>query len=240
MRGDEVEDRIGWLTSEKLIQVAIHPEYGAWEKLYRDLSDGRFWELTFPHGEMQGGGPKQLQFIPRDEAVDKYQVARFEFGRAPRTLRLRKAPLRALGSRFPLDRSRGPSSEGHLPESLLGRVELGLGDEVYAGPVGCSERTADGCGVDVLDRCTEACTAHGSFTEGEEEVERGIHGPLFAQESDPDVEGPMRIEPCMDGSCRHGGEGPRLPCPAQRTDHREKEEGRRWRPLFTSLGSTNP
>jgi hypothetical protein len=83
-------------------------------------------------------------------------------------------------------------------------VELGFGDEWYAGPVGCGERTADGCGVDVLERCTEACAAHGSFTEGEEEVERGIHGPLFAQESDPDVEGPMRIEPCMDGSCRHG------------------------------------
>jgi hypothetical protein len=82
-------------------------------------------------------------------------------------------------------------------------VELGLGDEVYAGPVGCGERTADGCGVDVLERCTEACAAHGSFTEGEEEVERGIHGPLFAQESDPDVEGPMSTEPGMDGSCRH-------------------------------------
>jgi hypothetical protein len=51
MRGDAVEDRIGWLTSEKLVQVAIHPEYGAWEILYRDPGDGRFWELTFPHGE---------------------------------------------------------------------------------------------------------------------------------------------------------------------------------------------
>jgi hypothetical protein len=74
MRGDAVEDRIGWLTSEKLVQVAIHPVYGAWEILYRDPSDGRFWELTFPHGEMQGGGPTQLQVISRDVAVDKYQV----------------------------------------------------------------------------------------------------------------------------------------------------------------------
>jgi hypothetical protein len=82
-------------------------------------------------------------------------------------------------------------------------VELGFGAEWYAGPVGCGERTADGCGVDVLECCTEACTAHGSITEGEKEVERGIHGPLFAQESDPDVEGPMSTEPGMDGSCRH-------------------------------------
>jgi hypothetical protein len=74
MRGDAVEDRIGWLTSEKLVQIAIHPEYGAWEILYRDPRDGRFWELTFPHGEMQGGGPQQLQVIPSDVAVDKYQV----------------------------------------------------------------------------------------------------------------------------------------------------------------------
>lgn len=74
MCGDAVEDRIGWLTSEQLVQVAIHPVYGAWEILYRDPTDGRLWELTFPHGDMQGGGPKQLQVIPRDKAIGKYQV----------------------------------------------------------------------------------------------------------------------------------------------------------------------
>lgn len=74
MRGDSVEDRIVWLTSEKLVQVAIHPEYGAWEILYRDPTDDRFWELTYPQGEMQGGGPKRLHALALEEATAKYRL----------------------------------------------------------------------------------------------------------------------------------------------------------------------
>ncbi len=74
MRGDAVEDRIGWLTSEKLVRVASHPEYGAWEILYRDPIDGRYWELTYPQGEMQGGGPKRLQVLDLGAASKKYRV----------------------------------------------------------------------------------------------------------------------------------------------------------------------
>ncbi len=74
MRGDVAEDRIGWLISKQLVQIAIHPEYGVWEILYRDPSDGRLWELTYPQGGMQGGGPKRLQVIGGEGAGAKYQV----------------------------------------------------------------------------------------------------------------------------------------------------------------------
>lgn len=74
MRGDAVEDRIDWLTSEQLVQVAVHPEHGAWEILYHDPTDGRFWELTYPQGEMQGGGPKRLHVLALDEASVKYRL----------------------------------------------------------------------------------------------------------------------------------------------------------------------
>ena len=47
---------------------------GGWETLYRDRRDGRFWELFYPQGEMQGGGPESLQFIDSAEAAHKYGV----------------------------------------------------------------------------------------------------------------------------------------------------------------------
>lgn len=74
MRGDAVEERIDWLTSEQLVQIAIHPEYGAWERLFRDPSDGRYWELTHPQSGMQGGGPKQLRVLALQAASAKYRM----------------------------------------------------------------------------------------------------------------------------------------------------------------------
>ncbi|MFN8351885.1 MAG: Imm27 family immunity protein [Flavobacteriales bacterium] len=74
MRGDALENRIGWLTSEMLVQVANHPEYGTWEILYRDPTDGRYWELTYPQSGMQGGGPKQLRVLALQEASAKYRM----------------------------------------------------------------------------------------------------------------------------------------------------------------------
>lgn len=74
MHGDAVEDRIGWLTTEQLVEVAIHPDYGAWEILYRDPTDGRYWELTYPQGGMQGGGAKRLHVLALEEASAKYRI----------------------------------------------------------------------------------------------------------------------------------------------------------------------
>jgi hypothetical protein len=40
-----------------------------WNILYRDPSDGRYWELIFPHSELQGGGPPTLCQISQEDRV---------------------------------------------------------------------------------------------------------------------------------------------------------------------------
>jgi Immunity protein 27 len=70
---DATEQRIEWLTTQKLEWLASDPS--GWETLYRDPRDGRLWELTYPQGEMQGGGPRRLHVISRDEVAAKYSHA---------------------------------------------------------------------------------------------------------------------------------------------------------------------
>jgi hypothetical protein len=55
----DVWDRIEWLRTEVLELVGIE-KVGGWEKLYRDPEDGRYWFLTYPFSELQGGGPPSL------------------------------------------------------------------------------------------------------------------------------------------------------------------------------------
>lgn len=74
MHRDRVCERIEVLTSQVLEQVAVSKPYGAWETLFRDPSDGRLWERTYPQGELQGGGPPRLAVITPEEASRKYGV----------------------------------------------------------------------------------------------------------------------------------------------------------------------
>jgi hypothetical protein len=53
--GDETCRRIERLIKKHLVELG-RDRFG-WEVLYRDPNDGRFWELTYPHGEMHSGGP---------------------------------------------------------------------------------------------------------------------------------------------------------------------------------------
>lgn len=69
--GDANEQRIEWLTTQKLEGIAN--DSSGWGTLYRDPRDGRLWELTYPQGEMQGGGPRRLHVLSRDEAAAKYK-----------------------------------------------------------------------------------------------------------------------------------------------------------------------
>lgn len=62
-----VWDRINWLTGQVLVLVGIERSSG-WEKLYRDPADGRYWLLTYPFGELQGGGPPTLICKPISES----------------------------------------------------------------------------------------------------------------------------------------------------------------------------
>jgi len=71
---DENELRIEWLTKNVLEEIAT--DRSGWGRLYRDPSDGRLWERTFPNGSMQGGGPKKLWNINREEAQEKYTFAK--------------------------------------------------------------------------------------------------------------------------------------------------------------------
>jgi hypothetical protein len=72
MRGDAICERIKWLIEKHFQKNRDSPTSGCWEILYRDPDDGRYWERTYPQGEMHGGGPPQLRFLTDHEAKDKY------------------------------------------------------------------------------------------------------------------------------------------------------------------------
>jgi hypothetical protein len=46
---------------------------GGWARLYRDSDGSVFWELTYPQGEMQSGGPPRLESYSRDEVRARYR-----------------------------------------------------------------------------------------------------------------------------------------------------------------------
>ncbi|MGA2852135.1 MAG: Imm27 family immunity protein [Terracidiphilus sp.] len=72
MTEDETSHRIHLLVQEELRCIATAAD--GWEKLYRDPLDGRLWELTYPNGEMQGGGPPTLVLIGPGKALEKYKI----------------------------------------------------------------------------------------------------------------------------------------------------------------------
>ena len=69
---DAVCERIKWLTSHYLKKVATSKQWGAWETLFQDPADGRYWEQTYPQGEMHGGGPPALKCLSQEQAKAKY------------------------------------------------------------------------------------------------------------------------------------------------------------------------
>jgi hypothetical protein len=72
MRGDAVSERIKWLIKNELKKLSVTS--GGWETLYVDPSDGRYWEQTYPRGEMHGGGPAKLIMLSPEQAKIKYQI----------------------------------------------------------------------------------------------------------------------------------------------------------------------
>jgi hypothetical protein len=69
---DEVCIRIRALIESELLRIANSKD--GWEVLYKDSSDGRYWELTYPRGEMQGGGPIALIVASEPMLQGKYGV----------------------------------------------------------------------------------------------------------------------------------------------------------------------
>jgi len=62
--------RIGELTSTHLKEVGRSED--GWASLYKDPGDGRFWELTYPQGELHGGGPPRLALVSATDAARRY------------------------------------------------------------------------------------------------------------------------------------------------------------------------
>ena len=63
---DATEIRVGQLIERYLQKIAMSS--AGWCVLYRDVSDGRYWQLTYPQGEMRGRGPRRLTAINSDVA----------------------------------------------------------------------------------------------------------------------------------------------------------------------------
>jgi hypothetical protein len=72
LHNDEVALRIDWLIHNYLKKLAS--DTTGWYVLYEDPNDKRFWELTYPHSELQGGGPPSLKQISIEEARQKYSL----------------------------------------------------------------------------------------------------------------------------------------------------------------------
>ncbi len=69
---DETCRRIESLVTSHLVELARTAD--GWSALYKDPSDGRLWEHTYPHSEMHGGGPPTLECITPIQAKTAYGV----------------------------------------------------------------------------------------------------------------------------------------------------------------------
>jgi hypothetical protein len=67
---DDVCKRILALTKSHLLEVGR--DASGWNTLYRDPTDGRYWELVYPQSEIHGGGPPELRCLTTNEAREKY------------------------------------------------------------------------------------------------------------------------------------------------------------------------
>src|SRR5260221_14466140 len=71
-RADSTCERIQWLTAQHLRHIATSKQWGAWETLFQDPDDRRYWERTYPQSELHGGGPPTVRYLSKDEVRQKY------------------------------------------------------------------------------------------------------------------------------------------------------------------------
>jgi hypothetical protein len=70
--GDDNCNRIDLLRASYLKYISA--DKSGWRKLYQDPEDGRYWQLNFEHGEMQGGGPPSLLCLSELEIKELYNL----------------------------------------------------------------------------------------------------------------------------------------------------------------------
>lgn len=56
------------LISNELTEVAVSDN--GWRKLFRHRKTGCFWELSYPHSELPGGGPRRLRELVSASLTD--------------------------------------------------------------------------------------------------------------------------------------------------------------------------
>lgn len=71
IQGDEIEQQIERMLHEQLTHVVSTAD--GWTQLFVDKATGQHWELTFPQGHLQGGGPRTLTAVTLDQSQGKYQ-----------------------------------------------------------------------------------------------------------------------------------------------------------------------
>jgi hypothetical protein len=64
--------RIHWLVNDYLVK--IRADYTGWRTLYLDPGDNRLWELFYPKGEMENGGPPSLRCLSEKEALRQFPL----------------------------------------------------------------------------------------------------------------------------------------------------------------------
>ena len=69
---DSVTKRINKLINNCLVKITS--DKTGWETLYKDPKDNRYWILTYPDSELQGGGAPSLINISKEEASSKYNT----------------------------------------------------------------------------------------------------------------------------------------------------------------------
>jgi hypothetical protein len=67
-----VLDQVLPAPSTRTLAMGISKRWGAWETLFQDHDDGRYWERTYPNSEMHEGGPPALVCVSEEEAKAKY------------------------------------------------------------------------------------------------------------------------------------------------------------------------
>ncbi len=57
----------------KMERLAV--DVSGWLSLYRDPTTGDLWEVSYPYGELHGGGPRQLAGVSLADAKARYPSA---------------------------------------------------------------------------------------------------------------------------------------------------------------------
>jgi immunity protein 27 of polymorphic toxin system len=70
IESDSTCRRIERLIKDQLTKLGS--DASGWDTLFQDPSDGRYWELTYPQSDSEGGGPPRLTCMEQDNARRKY------------------------------------------------------------------------------------------------------------------------------------------------------------------------